>query len=302
MKRKAFSNLLLLLLLPGLGFAQVNQQHKTHHHPIRHSKTISCSQHTSGKASSSCHSKQLKKKPQQLLPEPIAAKTEQSSLPAPQIKWANNYLVDRSLYYAHTTEKNLAALADYTLNSIRYTAYKLGGTNFNPQHGVYVVDCSEYVDQLLTQANPVAFDTLSNWSGTEKPTSNDYFSFFNQLNERPLQNWQHVDNVSQLKPGDILVFRFKNDRHHRAYGHVMVVMNEPTRDENWANLYYVRVSDSAPSGHSDDTRNGHHHSGIGAGTIVLQVDSQTGNPIAYAWRTDAPLEHNMYYAMARPVS
>ena len=77
----------------------------------------------------------------------------------------------------------------------------------------------------------------------------------------------------------------------------MVVMNKPVFDED---AYLVRVADSAPSGHSEDTRRAH-KSGIGIGTLLLKVDSRTGRPSAYAWKVGSRWKQNVTFAMARPI-
>ena len=54
----------------------------------------------------------------------------------------------------------------------------------------------------------------------------------------------------------------------------MVVMSKPIPSDD---AYLVRVADSAPSGHSQDTRQSH-TSGIGIGTLLLKVNPKTGKP------------------------
>ena len=79
----------------------------------------------------------------------------------------------------------------------------------------------------------------------------------------------------------------------------MVVMDTPVARS--ADVFSVRVADSAPTGHSDDTRPPH-TSGIGIGTLLLKVDPNTNQPKAYAWNLKAHWENDMKYAMAMPVS
>ena len=181
-----------------------------------------------------------------------------------------------------------------TVDTLRYSAYKLGGAHFDPTRGIYVLDCSRYVDQILQKVTPSAFLSLVNSSGSDQPNSRHYFDFFNQLPDNPTQHWSRIDEVEQLEPGDILVFRNKHE--YRASGHVMVVMNKPVRDTN---SFLVRVADSAPSGHSQDTRGD--TSGIGIGTLLLKVNPETLEPSAYAWKVGARWQKNVDFAMARPL-
>src|SRR5262249_36906862 len=108
--------------------------------------------------------------------------------------------------------------------------------------------------------------------------------------------WNKVDNIAQLRPGDILVFRYKNSRGRETGGHVMIVMDKPLQYEN---TFYVRVADSAPSAHSQDTRESD-TSGIGIGTLLLKANLKTGHPFAYAWGVDSYWNKNVKVVMARP--
>ena len=76
----------------------------------------------------------------------------------------------------------------------------------------------------------------------------------------------------------------------------MVVMNKPVLDND---ALLVQVSDSAFSGHSDDTRLAH-NSGVGIGTLLLKVNTYTGQPSAYAWEFNSPWKNRVNIAMARP--
>ncbi len=185
-----------------------------------------------------------------------------------------------------------------TISTLRYTAYKLGGTHFDSSKGIYIIDCSDYVDHLLQVSNPSAYLSLVNSSGTEKPTSQHYYNFFTGLTYKPRHYWNKVDYVKELQPGDILVFRNTKNSHTGVSGHVMVVMNKPTKIQN---AFMVRVTDSASSGHSQDTRLPH-TSGIGIGTMQIQANPETGEPSAYAWKLGSTFEHHVNFAMARPIA
>ncbi len=205
-----------------------------------------------------------------------------------------------SFAWANSLEQRLVSLVNKTISTVHYSNYRLGGTDYDPSHGVYVLDCSDYVDHLLNQANPQAYTSLVNSVRTEKPTTQDYYNFFNRLPYLANNDgWRKIDNVNQVLPGDILVFRYKNGYHsRRAGGHVMVVMNKPVRNDD---VLLVRVADSASSGHSADTR-GPHSSGIGIGTLLLKVDPRTDQLAAYSWKMGAPWKENVNFAIARPTN
>lgn len=203
---------------------------------------------------------------------------------------------DQTNGLVNSIEKRLVDFIHETVNSLNYSAYKLGGSHFDPSEGVYILDCSNYVDQLLRTVTPEAYLSLVHSTGTETPTTQHYYNFFRKLPaDKPKRHWNKVTKVKELQPGDILVFRYKKSSHRG--GHVMVVMNKPKRD---ARGFLVQVADSAPSGHSQDTRPPH-TSGIGIGTLWLKANPKTGIPAAYAWKRDSFWQKNVSFAMARPV-
>lgn len=184
-----------------------------------------------------------------------------------------------------------------SITSLRYSVYKMGGSHFDTNRGVYVLDCSSYVDNILREVHPDAYLSLVESTGADKPNSRNYYDFFHTLSYDQDDYWNKVEDIEQLQPGDILVFRYKNSRGAERGGHVMVVMDKPVRDED---AFMVRVADSAPVGHSEDTRPGR-ASGIGIGTLLLKVNPKTGLPSAFAWKVGSRWENNVNIAMARPI-
>jgi hypothetical protein len=202
---------------------------------------------------------------------------------------------------AHNTtvrEKHLVNFVDKTVSTLHYSDYKMGGKKFDALHGVYVLDCSNFVDHILKTASPLAYSRLVSATGADAPSTQHYYDFFKDLNVEPTDFWNKVNSVEQLRPGDILVFRDKHTRHSNiGGGHVMVVMDAPTHNTN---VFFVRVADSAPSRHSQDTRQ-IHEGGIGIGTLLLKVNPITGRPDAYAWAMGGYWNKNVNFAMARPL-
>ena len=197
-------------------------------------------------------------------------------------------------------EHRVVEFVSNTVNHLRYSTYELGGTQFDASRGIYILDCSSYVDQILKKATPRAYSNLVAASGTIKPTSLEYYNFFIGLPQNSLskRHWNKVQTISQLRPGDILVFRYKG-QHHRSSvgGHVMIVMKEPKRK---AGAFSVRVADSASAAHSHDTRPAH-KSGVGIGNLLLKANPKNGQPYAYAWKEGSHWENNVKFAMGRPV-
>lgn len=195
-------------------------------------------------------------------------------------------------------EERLVEFVQKSVTNLRYSSYKFGGTHFDTSRGIYIVDCSAYLDYTLRTVYPRAYSSLVDYTGSEKPNSQHYYEFFTELSDSDngVEHWNKVEEIEQLQPGDILVFRYKNTRRH-ANGHVMVVMNKPVRD---GDVYSVSVADSASSGHSEDTR-ASNDSGVGIGTLLLKVNPETGQPSAYAWKIGSRWENNVSFAMGRPM-
>ncbi len=224
----------------------------------------------------------------------------------PSANWQNINAADtdNSDNAVNTSSVKLTNLAYKTVETLRFSSYKLGGTTFDPTQGIYKIDCSTYINDLLSETNPHAYSTLTNWTQTYKPTTADYYNFIKKLpTDATADYWHKINNVGQLQPGGILVFRniSYNKKHAIGGGHVMIVMSKPIPHPSATDIYQVKVADSASSGHSYDTRSPH-QSGIGIGTLLLKVDPNTGRPSAYAWRLDDHWRSNALFAMAQPVS
>lgn len=301
--------MVLLVWMPCMAAASKHTTtSKSHHHAQRHKKITSHRTHAAKKSSShkknkihhhTKHHTNKKKKltVNRITQQPVQAEPDEASLGGP-IKPIISESASYSSGFVTSFEHKLVEFVRKTVSTAQYTAYKLGGRRFDASHGVYVLDCSDYVDNVLAAVHPKAYWSLADSAGSDKPTSQHYYEFFSELGQYPNYYWDKVNDVDGLQPGDILVFRKKNGfgRHH-ASGHVMVVMNKPVQSDD---AYFVRVADSAPVGHSQDTRPGH-TSGIGIGTLLLKVNPRTGKPFAYAWKVGSRWTANVNIAMARPI-
>lgn len=223
--------------------------------------------------------------------EPQTSVTEEAV--SPVRPWLMSHIANRVVSFVRET-----------VNTVSYTAYKLGGSRFDFSKGVYVLDCSTFVDHVLRKVCPLAYSNLANTTRTAKPTTKDYFQFFSGLPKNKTQYWSKVDEVKQLQPGDIVVFRKQGTKHptkkrHRkmlAAGHVMIVMSKPILEKN---AFLIRVADSAAARHSNDTRS-LGANGLGIGSLLLKVNPKTGQPNAYAWNVGPYFKRDVKFAMGRP--
>lgn len=240
------------------------------------------------------NTKKATKKIAVLAPRRVSIPNDRTAIIDPSLpaKTAASFNESRFPHFFSSIESRLVSFVHKTVSTLRYSSYKLGGRNFDLSNGVYVLDCSDYVDHILEEIYPNAYSSLMDSTGSDKPTSAHYYSFFNRLSPNSHNEWRKIKDVEELRAGDILVFR------NHSTGHVMVVMDKPTYDED---AYFVKVADSAPSGHSQDTRP-NKVSGIGIGTLLLKANPNTGEPLAYAWKIGARWKNNMKIAMARPAA
>lgn len=180
---------------------------------------------------------------------------------------------------------------------LKYSHYKLGGDVFNLKKGVFLIDCSSYVTNLLQRSVPNAYQQITAYTHTNRPTAMAYYNYFQHLTKDDnSDNWQNVAKVKELKPGDIIAFRYRH-KGHRATGHVMVVMKSPKPTKNKKG-YVVRIADSTPYHHSSDTRK--HHGGVGVGNLVLYANDE-GKPISYSWAKGLSPSNKMLINMGRPI-
>ncbi len=192
--------------------------------------------------------------------------------------------------------QRLVSFVHEIVSSLRYTRYASGAGTFDSKYGVYKLDCSHYVDNILHRVEPRAYASLEMATGATMPDSANYYAFFTRLSSNIRHDWDKIDDAKELQPGDVLVFRYKSSSGETEGGHVMVVMNKPVLNND---ALIVQVSDSAFSGHSDDTRLAH-NSGVGIGTLLLKVNTYNGQPSAYAWEFNSPWKNRVNIVMARP--
>jgi cell wall-associated NlpC family hydrolase len=304
----------VLLCVSQPGFTETTQQKTTTHHATTHKNKTTKKNHTHKKTKK--HSKQkhhtVSHKPKhhaQLRPgAPNSQLTEQSEAETTTSdKPINHDLAtvnlgsmsqpNSSLSMLFSVKQNIVSFIKNTVNNLHYSSYKLGGSRFDTQRGVYVLDCSNFVDRVLEKVYPNAYTSLVNSTGADNPASTHYFTFFRDLSDDSDDHWNKIDEVEKLQAGDVLVFRYKNSRGHETGGHVMVVMDKPTRVSD---VYFIRIADSAPSRHSEDTRQ-QNESGIGIGTLLLKANPKTGEPSAFAWGVNSDWNRRVKIAMARPI-
>ncbi|HEX4045117.1 MAG TPA: hypothetical protein VHZ76_05570 [Gammaproteobacteria bacterium] len=232
-----------------------------------------------------------------ITPHQPVGKTRFSATPINRTALATSIRTVEDTHPPLSIKQRLANFIHKTIATLHHSTYKLGGSQFDATKGIYVIDCSRYVGRILQTIYPHAYSSLVRATRVDGPASQHYYDFFTQLDDHPKHYWNKINSVDELETGDILVFRYKNRVGNETGGHVMIVMNKPMRDKD---VFLVQITDSAASGHSQDTRLPR-VSGIGIGTLLLKVNPMTDEPYAFAWRVGSKWEKNVSIAMARPI-
>lgn len=201
-------------------------------------------------------------------------------------------------YAATEASRDLLVRVDEVLNALTYTTYVFGGNYLDFLRGIYKVDCTGYLNHLVEDVAPSAYDALLDLRGTSRPSARDYVAFFRGLPyDTARYGWQRIRRARDLRPGDVLVWRY-DDPSSVSTGHAVVVVSLPTRDLRWSNVFRLRVSDSARSGHSYDNR-GSTGQGVGAGEMLVKVDGTSGVPTQIAWSLRGIFRSDIAIAAAR---
>jgi len=143
----------------------------------------------------------------------------------------------------------------------------------------YDVDCSGFVDYLLSRVAPAALGELRA-ATVKRPLAKHFVTFF-QTTPRAGGHWKRVAHVSELAPGDVLAWKKPAELTSSNTGHVMVVAAAP--EHRGGGVWTVPIFDStaAPHGKSD-ARKAAHATGVGRGAVLVEVDA-AGAPVAYFW-------------------
>lgn len=165
----------------------------------------------------------------------------------------------------------------------RSTSYYSHPTYMNESTGTRRADCSGLLGYVLSRKQPRAYELVRNGAAS-RPTAARYFDY---IRARPTSastissaRWRRILYPRNLKPGDVIAYKYSASSGSSSSGHVMIVKDPPRsgRYREWL----VPVVDSVLSRHASDTR-GSGDTGPGAGTIGVKVDS-AGKPIGYYWR------------------
>jgi hypothetical protein len=175
--------------------------------------------------------------------------------------------------------------------------------------GSYRYDCVGFVSYALKQAAPQAWESAFKALDIKPgriPSPAKYRAFFASLAEKPQSGWQAVTKVSELRPGDVVVWEQETKT---ASGHAVVIGGIPVAGPDGA--WVVEVYDSTASPHGDDSRPNDlraevlatkgQRSGLGRGMMAFAADPATGTLTGYRWSPKSK-PNTVPIAAARPTS
>jgi hypothetical protein len=176
----------------------------------------------------------------------------------------------------------LLAEAQRILSTVKSTTYQ-HATDINETTHTFNVDCSGFLDYVMSRAVPDAFSQLQGATQT-RPVAQSYVSWVSSLGQ-PVGRWHRVTRAADIVPGDIIAWTKPADVVSTDTGHVMIVAGAPMKAGT--NLLTVLVIDSANSGHGmADMRTINKSSGVGEGTVALMTDA-SGAPNGYHWSDES---------------
>lgn len=176
----------------------------------------------------------------------------------------------------HTTGTDLLAAVREVLANVRETSYQ-HHSKVDPSHGIYQLDCSEFVSLILERFAPKHFQEIPTEPGHSQPRARMYFRFFEELERQPRAGWQPIINLADVAAGDIVAWEKLGTGGQGDTGHVMIVAESPHRNQD--GTFQIRVYDASEIPHVGDSRPAG-SSGVGSGSVLFRV-KENGAPMAF---------------------
>lgn len=146
--------------------------------------------------------------------------------------------------------------------------------------GTYYWDCSLMVSWVLQRASRRSVRHLDD---VQRPLAAHFVRTIERApTGRSRRGWRRIENIEDVRPGDVFAWRRPDRFPSRNTGHVGFVVGAPRPVPRIPNAYAVRVADATRSGHQNDTRPWPGDGGFGIGTLVFLTDGQ-GHGTHYGW-------------------
>lgn len=150
----------------------------------------------------------------------------------------------------------------------------------NEGRGIFYWDCSLMVEWVLRRAAPRSVESMRRLS---RPLAEHFVRAIERAPSRGYRRgWQRVDDIRDVRPGDVFAWRRPEGFPSRNTGHTGFVVGAPRAVDGMPNAYAVRVADATGSWHQNDTRPFPGEGGFGFGTLVFLTDG-AGRSTHYGW-------------------
>jgi hypothetical protein len=169
-------------------------------------------------------------------------------------------------------------------------------THIDDQQGICEVDCSGFLVTLLKHKAPKHLESIR--TTHKRPLAEDFYAAFTVKQGPPARGWKPIERLADARPGDVLAWIKADHVPGDNTGHVMLIAENPVGES--AEHFRVRIFDSTLHGHAHDERTKTERSGIGQGTLWLDVDDR-GRPIGYRWKSRMGMPHTAPIAIGRPI-
>jgi hypothetical protein len=168
-------------------------------------------------------------------------------------------------------------------------------------------DCSGFLNALLRHSDGFDAARIRAVFGSTRPTAKRYFDAIGVQ-----KGFDRVENVADIRAGDILAVAYLKNYKGKATGHVMLAAGDVRRLEARAPVvagtaqWEVAVIDSAINGHGPaDTRRGtgeggKNSTGVGKGVLRLYADPE-GRVAGYTWSSAGADPGSFYPREDRPL-
>jgi hypothetical protein len=206
-------------------------------------------------------------------------------------------------------EPRLLAEVEHEYRTMTVTRYQ-HHTQVDATAGRYFYDCVGFVAHALRESDPTAIATVRRLfaiTPNRVPAPARFVAVFTATGPEPA-GWQRVTRLADARPGDVLAWSY--DHPARSNGHAAVLASTPR--PGGRDSYLVDVWDSTATPHGPhDTRianpvnlpaaNGQ-ASGLGRGTIRVDVDHRSGSVRAVHWTPTSGAVAAAHFGLGRPTS
>ncbi|MCX6855730.1 MAG: hypothetical protein NTV80_12595 [Verrucomicrobia bacterium] len=164
-------------------------------------------------------------------------------------------------------------------------------TEINEETGSLKCDCSGLMSHVLRHHFPEAYLSVRGMEGQDRkrPLAVTFYETFAAAGEgKGNGRWMQVQNIMEVRPGDLLAWRKDTIEQGESSGHVGMVASAPIVEKD--GRVRLRIIDSTRGPHTNDLRTAE-SLGVGSGDMFFPVD-QKGKVTGFYVRDGGPRSTN----------